>query len=180
MGASEQMVNNGHDEFQRAYAAALRLLGLCDRSKKDLRERLSKKGYSAEVVERVLSQLESMGYVDDERFALKFAMDAVKRKNAGPEAIRYGLQQKGIQKEIIDGTVSKVFQDIDEKTVARRALSKKLELRGRGVAAGFSLRSRSAARNDEIKRLSDYLRRKGFSYDIIKAAIREIKEEDDI
>ncbi len=164
------MVSSDDEEFQRAYAAAWRLLGLCDRSKKDLKERLTKKGYSSEVVEKVLGQLESMGYIDDERFALKFAMDAVKRKNAGPEAIRYGLQKKGIQREIIDGTVSKVFQDNDEKEVARRAVGKKLEMRSQ----------KSEVRRDEKKRLSDYLRRKGFSYDIIRVTLKEIEKEDDV
>ncbi|MBI5096219.1 MAG: RecX family transcriptional regulator [Nitrospirae bacterium] len=162
------MTNGDQDEYQRANAAALRLLTLCDRSKKDLRERLLKKDYPAGVVERVIQRSESMGYLDDERFAVKFAMDAVRRKNAGPAVVRYGLQQKGIERRIIEETVGKVFQENEEREVAKRALSRKLEVRSK----------RSEGRGDEKKRLSDYLRRKGFSYDIIKAAIGEI--EDDI
>jgi len=33
---------------------------------------------------------------------------------------------------------------------------------------------------DEMKRLSDYLRRKGFSYDIIKEVLKGIEQYDDI
>ncbi len=36
------------------------------------------------------------------------------------------------------------------------------------------------ARLKEIKRLSDYLRRRGFSYDIIGDTIREIEKENDV
>ena len=50
------MANGAQDEYQRANAAALRLLTLCDRSKKDLRERLLKKDYPVEVVERVIQR----------------------------------------------------------------------------------------------------------------------------
>ncbi|MBI5755830.1 MAG: recombination regulator RecX, partial [Nitrospirae bacterium] len=39
------------DEYQRAKNAALRLLGLCDRSRKDLKDRLFKKGCPPEVIE---------------------------------------------------------------------------------------------------------------------------------
>jgi len=161
------MANGDQDEYQRANAAALRLLTLCDRSKKDLRERLLKKDYPAGVVERVIQRLESMDYLNDERFAVKFAMDAVRRKNAGPAVVQCGLQQKGIERRIIGETVEKVFQENEEREVARQALSRKLEVRSK----------RSEGRGDERKRLSDYLRRKGFSYDIIKAVMGEIEDE---
>jgi regulatory protein len=78
------------DEHKQANNTALKLLAICDRSKKDLRDRLLKKGYSAEVVEDVLNNMESMGYVNDSNFAFKFATDAVRRKNIGPDAVRSG------------------------------------------------------------------------------------------
>ncbi|MBI5406764.1 MAG: regulatory protein RecX [Nitrospirae bacterium] len=165
---NQEMTNGAQDEYQRANTAALRLLTLCDRSKKDLRERLLRKDYPVEVVERVIQRLESMGYLDDERFAVKFAMDAVRRKNAGPAVVRYGLQQKGIERRIIDETVGKVFQENEEREVAKRALKRRLKISVQ----------KPEDRKGKIKRLSDFLRRKGFSYDIIKAAIGEI--EDDI
>jgi len=162
------MVNGDQDEYPRANAAALRLLTLCDRSKKDLRERLLKKDYPAGVVERVIQQLESMDYLNDERFAVKFAVDAVRRKNAGPAVVRYGLQQKGIERRIIEETVGQIFQENEEREVARQALKKRLRIGAR----------KPEDKKETIKKLSDFLRRKGFSYDIIKAAIGEI--EDDI
>jgi len=179
------MANGDQDEYQRANAAALRLLTLCDRSKKDLRERLLKKDYPVGVVERVIQRSESMGYLDDERFAVKFAIDVVRRKNAGPAAVRYGLQQKGIERRIIEETVGKVFQENEEREAAKRALRKRLAAPAFMAGNKRGINPRATGRHQgpeirkaEIKRLSDFLRRKGFSYDIIKAAIGEI--EDDI
>ena len=159
------MVQKQENEFQKASTAALRLLSLCDRSRKDLQQKLSKKGYSSEIVTRVILKLESMGYLDDSRYALRYAADAIRIKNRGPHSIKYELQQKGITREIIEETISKVFDDHDEMTVARRALIKKYPAR---------------PPRTEIRKLSDYLRRKGFSYDIIMAIIKESWKEDDI
>lgn len=161
-----------NDEYQRAKNAALRLLGLCDRSRKDLKDRLFKKGCPPEVIEAVLSEMESLGYIDDGRFAMRFAVDAMKRKNSGPQAIISGLQKKGVTRDIIEDVVGTIFVDDTVMAVARKALSLKLNKR---LKSGCS-----SLQRDELKRLSDYLRRKGFSYDIIREAIREIATDDDI
>ena len=163
------MVSKNNDEYQRSYVSALRLLGLCDRSKKELKDRLSRKGYSPEVVETVIGKLESYDYINDERYALKFATDAVKIKNSGPEAVRAGLYRKGIDRRIIEKAVIGVFKDYDEKEVAMRAMKKKLK----------NINQKSEIRKDDVKRLSDHLRRKGFSYDIIRETLRETGKEDE-
>jgi len=190
---------NRDDEFRKAKEAALRLLALRDRSRKEVEGRLIEKGYTREIVDQILRELEFLGYIEDRRYALKFASDAVRRKNAGPAAIRYGLQQKGIPGDIIEETVSKVFQENDEKEVAARALRKRLEGDQRDRTAIASREAKdvppivdrqgfltppkgSSGRSgrDEAKKLFDYLRRKGFSYDIIRETLKEIEKEDDI
>ena len=160
------------DEYKRAKNAALRLLGLCDRSRKDLKDRLFKKGYPPEVIEAVLSEMESLGYIDDGRFAMRFAVDAMKRKNSGPQAVISGLQKKGVTRDIIEDVVGRIFVDDTVMAMARKALSLKLNKR---LNSGCS-----SLQRDEVRRLSDYLRRKGFSYDIIRELIREIATDDDI
>jgi len=159
---------NHSDENRKAREAALRLLGLCDRSKKDLKERLLRKGYSGPAAEKVVDEMESLGYIDDRRFAERFASDAIKRKDAGPQMIISGLRKKGVAREIIDDVLGKVFNDYTETDIARNALSRRL--RKGGVTPD----------RDEMKRLSDYLRRKGFSYDIIKEVLKGIEQYDDI
>jgi len=157
-------VTKSKDEHKLVNNTALKLLAICDRSKGDLRDRLLKKGYSAEVVEEVLNRLESKGYLNDSSFALRFAADAVRRKNLGPDAVRSRLLKKGIKGELMEETIRNVFQDNDEADIARKALSK--------------VYRKNISQQKEIKRLSDYLRRRGFSYDIIRKTIGEIKEED--
>ncbi len=144
------------------------MLGLCDRSKKELIERLLRKGYSEAVAGDVADEMESLGYIDDRRFAERFASDAVNRKDAGPQMITSGLQKKGISREIIDDVLVKVSRDYTQADTARRALGRKLNKGG-------------VPRNrNEIRKLSDYLRRRGFSYDIIRDVLKGIEQDDDI
>lgn len=160
--------NNTGDECRNARVAALRMLGLCDRSKKELIERLLRKGYSEAVAGDVADEMESLGYIDDRRFAERFASDAVNRKDAGPQMITSGLQKKGISREIIDDVLVKVSRDYTQADTARRALGRKLNKGG-------------VPRNrNEIRKLSDYLRRRGFSYDIIRDVLKGIEQDDDI
>lgn len=154
------------DENKKARDAALRLLGLCDRSKRELKERLLRKGYSEAAADDVAGEMESLGYIDDRRYAERFASDAVNRRNAGPQMIFSELQKKGIARDIIDDVLVKVSNDFAESDIARRALDRRL--RKGGVPRD----------RDEIRRLSDYLRRRGFAYDIIRDVLKGIEQDD--
>ncbi|MBI5194609.1 MAG: regulatory protein RecX [Nitrospirae bacterium] len=182
------------DEFKTAYSSALNLLSICDRSVKDLRERLSQKGFTEGSVNKVISKLLSEGYINDELFAYKFTYEAVKRKKFGPDLIKQGLKEKGINKEITDEAVSRIFKEYDEKDIARKALGKRLSFRGKKLEVRSKKSEANPAippfvqgggwggdfRGKELRKLSDYLRRRGFSYDIIRDTIREIEKEYDI
>lgn len=166
-GAGGRCFRVSSDESKKVRDAALRLLGLCDRSKKGLIERLLRKGYSAAAVGTVADEMESLGYIDDRRYAERFASDAVNRRDAGPQMIISGLQKKGIAREIIDDVLAAFSNDYAQVDVARRAL-------GRRLRKG-SVPPRD---KDEIRRLSDYLRRRGFSYDTIRDVLKGIEQND--
>ena len=154
------------DEHRKARDAALRLLGLCDRSRRELKERLLRKGYSEAAAEDVAAEMESLGYIDDRRYAERFASDAVNRRNAGLQMIVSALQKKGVNRDIIDDVLCKVSNDYSQADTARRALD-------------MRLRKGSVPRDrDEIRRLSDYLRRRGFAYDIIRDVLKGIEQDD--
>ena len=155
-----------NDENRKARDAALRLLGLCDRSRRELKERLLRKGYSDAAAEGVAAEMESLGYIDDRRYAERFASDAVSRRNAGLQMIVSALQKKGVNRDIIDDVLCKVSNDYSQADTARRALD-------------MRLRKGSVPRDrDEIRRLADYLRRRGFAYDIIRNVLKGIEQDD--
>ncbi len=155
------------DEKSRARETALRLLGMCDRSKRELKERLLRKGHSAEIADNVTAEMEAVGYIDDRRYAGRFASDAVNRRNAGHQMIVSALRKKGVAKDIIDDVLCKVSSDYSQADTARRALGRKLRKSGSLPLDKW-----------EIRRLSDYLRRRGFSYDIIRGVLKGTEQDD--
>ena len=67
--ATELASVRAEDERARAVAAAVRLLSLRARSRKDLGERLRRRGFRAAAVEAALTRMAALGYLDDAAFA---------------------------------------------------------------------------------------------------------------
>ena len=81
---------------------AVKLLGFCDRSEKEIREKIIKKGYSEAECEEAIAFCREYGYIDDGRFAGHFVHDAVNLKKLGKARIKMELRQKGVNEEAIE------------------------------------------------------------------------------
>lgn len=148
------------DEYKRAFSRAVKALSYGEKSKKQINELLEKAEFSSEVILRVLNRLNELEYVCDQRLAQEFV---AKNTSLGSRAIKAKLKQKGIADEIIENALF----DNDE-TVAACELAKKL------VQKHASL--------DALKRkkkISDFLARRGFSWDTISQAI-SCAEDDEV
>lgn len=78
---------------------AAKLLSFCDRSEKEIREKILKKGYSETECEEAIAFCREYGYIDDNRYAQHFVHDAVELKKLGKARIKMELRQKGIDEE---------------------------------------------------------------------------------
>ena len=146
-----------HEELAEARVAgerplamnlALHSLGYRARSAHELRERLSRAGYSGETVRGVLARLEELGYIDDEKFARNAARDKA-RKSYGPHRIYGELRRAGIDKEIAQGIVEKEFAGRSELEEARAAVQRR-----------YNTGERSDA---QARRVHGFLMRRGYS-----------------
>lgn len=101
---------------------AARLLSVCDRSEKEIREKILKKGYSSDECEDAVAFCREYGYIDDERYAEHFVHDAVNLKKLGRERIKLQLRQKGIQSDVIENALRCISgeQDIIKDELDRR------------------------------------------------------------
>ncbi len=153
---------NDNESFQRATAAASRLLSYRPRSAAELRARLNQR-FSAQVVDRVVESLLSSGALDDAAFAKlwKSSRDALNPRSA--TAIRRELVAKGVSKELAAATVSGA-DDLDNAYRAGLKASRRLQ---HTAAAAFR------------RRLWGYLRRRGFSESITRTTIGRLWEERD-
>ena len=149
------------DLFQRCLNAAFQYLSYRPRSQAELRQRLGKRGFDADNVAAVLTKLKAQGLVDDLAFA-QFWKD--NRQSFRPRSqwlTRMELRQKGVAEEIID----RVAAQVDDKDSAYRAAVSKARRLSTADHEGFS------------RSLSEYLKRRGFGYGLIKPTVERVWQE---
>jgi regulatory protein len=149
------------DEQERAYERALGFLSYRPRSRVEVARRLKQKGFSEPTCETVLDRLSRTGLLDDEAFARYWIRNREQFKPRGQYALRYELQQKGVASSIIDAVV----QRVDESENAYRAAMQRFT------------RWKHLTPDSLRRKLSDYLRRRGFGYDAIQGVWERIKAE---
>src|SRR5439155_11508566 len=69
---------------------ALRLLGVRDRSRRELERRLQQAGFEREEIDQALDALASVGLIDDERFAATVVDNAMTGRLSGRRAVMTG------------------------------------------------------------------------------------------
>lgn len=147
------------DERFRAREAAFRLLKYRQRSEAEMRGRLGEKGFQPAVIEEVIQDLLAGEYLDDTEFATLFAEDLLTRKNIGPLRLRAELTKKQVPDRIINTTIERMYQKYSERELARQAASKKMAT------------LRRVDKETAYRRLTGYLARRGFHWDVINEVI---------
>ena len=129
-----------------AMTRALNLLGYRARSEGELRERLSRHGYTPETVEAVIGRLGELAYLDDEEFARQRAQE--KARKYGPRRVSADLMKSGVGRDLASRAVAEEFEGRSELEDARSAAARRYN--GGGSEA-------------EARRVYGFLARRGYS-----------------
>jgi regulatory protein len=145
---------------ERARETALRMLAVRQRTAAELRQRLARKDYPADIAERCVTDLIERGLVDDGEFAASFARDRVRLRPKGKRRIVQELRARGVSAGDAESAVDDALESegTSEVELARRAATK------------WSPRSGEDPRRARA-RLYAYLGRRGFSGEAIRAAV---------
>lgn len=141
-----------------AKARALRILGKRNMSRREITERLVQKGETEETAEETADWLTHIGAVNDEEYAALIARHYVSR-GYGKMRIQDELYRRGINRELWDEAFAGL-PETDDK--AYDLLVSKLGGEAPDKAA--------------LKRATDMLYRRGFTWDEIKSALERYKE----
>tara|TARA_B100000579_G_C22732196_1_gene804833 strand:+ start:312 stop:947 length:636 start_codon:yes stop_codon:yes gene_type:complete len=112
------------ENYFRVKEVGLMLLNYRMRSKKELCQKLSKKGFSLDIVTEVLIEFEKKGWINDYKFGLAFAKDQINRNNIGPIALKYKLKGFIDSLDIIEQVSNSIFSDFDMEDVIIKTLQK--------------------------------------------------------
>lgn len=145
-----------------AEETAYRLLAVRPRSRRELIERLRRRGMAPEVIDAVTAHLEAQGLLDDRRFARAWIQSRLALHPAGPVRLRHELAGKGVAREVIAGALGEALNDTDESALALP------------VARARLRRYRGLPREIMYRRLAGVLRRRGFSAAVISRVLRDV------
>ena len=143
------------EAIKTAKSQAVRYLAYRDRSEKELTLHLGKKGHTPSVIEKALQYLRDLNYINDQRFAMEWGRSRVEGKKFGKQRVRQELFAKGVASHIIETTLETLYNSHPERDLAQACASKKL-------ASMHGLDPEK-----KMRRLVQYLQRRGFSADII-------------
>ena len=146
---------------------AMRLLAFRARSKKELGERLRRAGFTDPLIESTIADMKRLGLVNDAEFALMFARNRMITKPVGEFLLRRELQQKGIGEADIARAVAEAYKEKSEYLFAKQLAAKN---------------KKKQSKLDEAKarkRVSDFLMRRGFHWDLVKDVLEQWENLDE-
>lgn len=150
------------DLFAKFYPLAIRYLTIRPRSEHELRMYLAKKRASADIAEKIINRLKQQKFLDDKAFTTWWIDQRIRVKQSSIRVIQMELKQKGIEKEMIE----EILKDKDTKEVERESIEKLLEKKMR--------RYTSLPKDEAYKKLSQFLARRGFNFDVIKKVLSSL------
>ena len=127
------------------------------RTVKEVREKCKLLGFSPEYIDEIIEYLEENGYLDDEKYVMKYILNIIKLKKKSVQEIRFDLLRRGIEEQIIEKYITEELRIFELKSAIELAKKKYKDC------------------NDVLK-VRKYLAGKGYSKEVIKKAIDSLGE----
>ena len=140
---------------------AYRFLALRPRTEAEIRTRLRRGRVAAELTERVVARLKEQRLLDDVAFAHQWAEHRAASSPRSRSLVRHELQLKGIGQELAQEAVL----ELDDEEAAYQAGARRVT------------RLKVQDHQEFRKRLWDFLRRRGFGYNVITITIERLWRE---
>lgn len=149
--------------FEKAYIRAVKYVSYRARTSHELYVFLLSKGVSEHDVEKIITRFKENLWLDDTEYARRFIEQSLKHKSKGKTWIRQALIRKGIDMNVIH----QVLQEIDDDCELAEAVS-------------FARKKWVKAEPSNIyltQKLFQSMTRRGYSIEIIKKALHQLKIE---
>lgn len=149
------------DARRTALEAAAAMLARRPHSEREIRRKLAQRKHDPSLVDETIEQLRTMKLIDDAEFARTWAESRDRTSPRGRRMIAGELRAHGVTAD----AAREAAAEIDEDDAAYRVASKRL----RGLPA--------AGERAFAERLSGYLQRRGFGWDVVQRAVRRCSAE---
>jgi regulatory protein len=151
------------ETFQKAMDKAMRLLSSRGHSRKELYDKLLKRGFSKKIIMQTISECERLNFINDFEFAENYLRE-LQAKGYGIYRIKNAMFKKGVHSEIVKELLENSQENDDaEKKRAMEALKRKMKM---------------LSRESDPRKLKEkacrFLASRGFSMDVIYSVFDEL------
>jgi len=150
------------DAREVAFQNALLMISYRPRSVREVQKKLKEKGFDETVVGMVIERLKEGGLVEDKGFDQAWIENRTVFRPRSRKLMTLELRQKGVPDEVVQEALEK---SVDDEVLAYQA------------AIQYSRRLKKLEWLDFRKKLSAYLARRGFSYEVLEPLVRQIWRE---
>lgn len=116
------------NEEEKNYFLALKYISIKMRSIKEIKNYLSKKNVSNNVIQNIVKRLIKEGYLNDALFVKAFINDQINLTLNGPIKIKNELLKHDINKDVIDEEISKIDNNLIKEKL-NKLLKKQLKIK---------------------------------------------------
>ena len=148
-----------------AKATAMHYLAHKARTEAEVRRKLQRSDLPEQAVEQAIQRLHALGYLDDDAYTREYVRSRFRTKGYGPQRLRADLRRRGVAPALIEAALAELLGADDRLTAAReQALQRWPRL------------AREPDPRKRRKKLSDFLLRRGFTYDTVRQVVDEVAE----
>jgi regulatory protein len=151
------------DSQEKAYRQAMLFLGIRARSETEVRKNLEKHEIPSAVVEQTIERLREERLLNDGQFAQAWVANRSEFRPRSRRALTVELKQKGLA----EADIRSATEAVDEESLAYAAAQKRVR------------RLDGLEWPEFRKKLSEFLARRGFGYDVIMPTVKRLWAERD-
>jgi regulatory protein len=150
------------DAQEVAFQNALNVISYRPRSLHEVQKKLQEKGFDETVVRLVVERLKESGLVEDKEFAQAWIENRTVFRPRSRKLMALELRQKGVPDEVVQEAL---VESDDDETLAYQA------------AIRYARRLKKLEWLEFRKKLSAYLMRRGFSFEVVSPLVRRVWKE---
>lgn len=158
------------ENADKAYEYAVFLLSLKLRTVGEMLKKMQDRGYTEQVIERVLGQLKDQRYINDERYAEIFLENLKAYRSFGFFGIKKKMLEKKLPQALIDSTLAAGLSVAEEMKIAQRLLKKEGYTGKTSAENSEEVTYRTYEENSENKakqKMANKLKTRGFRSEVI-------------
>lgn len=144
-------------------AALLKIVERGGKASSVIRKQLLEKEYQAEIIDQLISRFIEVGLIDDYALAKEWAQNLSIRKGKSKSMVAMELREKGFSQDAIDEAIAELDQDREFEVASSLALAK-------------MARMKEIDTSTRERRVAGFLSRKGYTSNVVWAAVRAASE----